>query len=128
MALRNVQLTPELVQAVRDVVDIVDIAGDYTKLRQAGKRHSGLCPLHKEKTPSFSVDPVQGLYYCFGCGAGGDAIDLHMKLSGDDFPAAIEALARRYGIPVPTRSAAARKRLWLRLIPASDISKTASLE
>ena len=103
MALRNVQLTPELVQAVRDAVDIVDIAGDYTKLRKAGKRHSGLCPLHKEKTPSFSVEPVQGLFYCFGCGQGGDAIRLHMLLTGDDFPAAIEALAQRYGVPLPKR-------------------------
>ena len=103
MALRNVQLTPELVQAVRDTVDIVDIAGDYTKLRKAGKRHGGLCPLHKEKTPSFSVDPAQGLFYCFGCGQGGDAIRLHMLLTGDDFPAAIEALARRYGVPLPER-------------------------
>ena len=93
MTLRNVQLTPELVQAVRDTVDIVDIAGDYTKLRKAGRRHGGLCPLHKEKTPSFSVDPAQGLFYCFGCGQGGDAIRLHMLLTGDDFPAAIEALA-----------------------------------
>jgi DNA primase len=103
MALRNVQLTPELVQAVRDAVDIVDIAGDYTKLRKAGRRHGGLCPLHKEKTPSFSVDPAQGLFYCFGCGQGGDAIRLHMLLSGDDFPAAVEALARRYGVPLPQR-------------------------
>jgi DNA primase len=103
MALRNVQLTPELVQAVRDAVDIVDIAGDYTKLRKAGRRHGGLCPLHKEKTPSFSVEPEQGLFYCFGCGQGGDAIRLHMLLTGDDFPAAIEALARRYGVPLPKR-------------------------
>ncbi len=103
MALRNVQLTPELVQAVRDAVDIVDIASDYTRLRRAGKRQTGLCPLHKEKTPSFSVEPSQGLFYCFGCGQGGDAIRLHMLLTGDDFPAAIEALARRYGIPLPQR-------------------------
>ena len=108
MALRNVQLTPELVQAVRDAVDIVDIAGDYTKLRKAGKRHGGLCPLHKEKTPSFSVEPAQGLFYCFGCGQGGDAIRLHMLLTGDDFPAAIEALARRYGVPLPKRRASGR--------------------
>ncbi len=88
---------------MRDAVDIVDIASDYTKLRKAGKRHSGLCPLHKEKTPSFSVEPVQGLFYCFGCGQGGDAIRLHMLLTGDDFPAAIESLARRYGVPLPHR-------------------------
>ncbi len=108
MAISHVQLTPQLVQAVRDAVDIVDIAGEHTRLRKAGRRHQGLCPLHKEKTPSFSVDPVQGLFYCFGCGQGGDAIKLHMLLSGDDFPAAIEALAGRYGIPLPKRRAPRR--------------------
>jgi DNA primase len=102
--LRNVQLTPQLVQAVRDAVDIVDIASEYTKLTKAGRRYKGLCPIHKEKTPSFSVEPDQGLFYCFGCGQGGDAIKLHQTLSGDDFPAAIETLARRYGIPLPKAS------------------------
>jgi DNA primase len=103
MALANVQLTPQLVQAVRDVIDIVGIASEHTRLRQNGRRMQGLCPLHKEKTPSFSVDPVQGLFYCFGCGKGGDAIKLHMLVTGDDFPAAIESLAQRYGIPLPQR-------------------------
>jgi DNA primase len=105
MALGNVHLTPQLVQAVRDAVDVVDVAGDYTRLEKAGHRYRGLCPLHKEKTPSFSVDPTQGLYYCFGCGRGGDAIGLYMELSGDDFPAAIESLAGRYGVPLPSRPA-----------------------
>src|SRR5579863_6352374 len=104
MPLGNVSLTPQLVQAVRDAADIVAVASDHTRLRKAGRRYQGLCPLHKEKTPSFSVDPVQGLFYCFGCGAGGDAIKLHMLASGDDFPAAIEALAQRYGIPLPART------------------------
>ncbi|MGH9362925.1 MAG: DNA primase, partial [Thermoanaerobaculia bacterium] len=102
--LGNVQLTPQLVQAVRDAADIVAVASEHTRLRKAGRRYQGLCPLHKEKTPSFSVDPVRGLFYCFGCGQGGDAIKLHMLLSGDDFPAAIESLALRHGIPLPTRS------------------------
>ena len=97
----TLRLTDELVQAVRDTVDIVDIAGEMTRLKRAGKRYKGLCPFHKEKTPSFGVDPVQGLYHCFGCGVGGDAIKLYQEQTGDDFPAAIEALARRYGIPLP---------------------------
>jgi DNA primase len=103
MSLGNVHITPQLVQAVRDAVDIVALASDHTRLRKAGRRYQGLCPIHKEKTPSFSVDPVQGLFYCFGCGSGGDAIKLHMQVTGDDFPAAIEALATRYGIPLPSR-------------------------
>jgi DNA primase len=76
MSLGNIHLTPQLVQAVRDAVDIVVIASEHTRLRKAGRRYQGLCPIHKEKTPSFSVDPVQGVFYCFGCGAGGDAIKL----------------------------------------------------
>ena len=104
MPLGNVSLTPQLVQAVRDAVDIVAIASEHTRLRKAGRQYQGLCPLHKEKSPSFSVDPVRGLFYCFGCGVGGDAIKLHMLATGDDFPAAIEALAQRYGIPLPSRA------------------------
>ncbi len=104
MSLGNIHITPQLVQAVRDAADIVAVASEHTRLRKAGRRYQGLCPIHKEKTPSFSVDPVQGLFYCFGCGAGGDAIKLHMMTSGDDFPAAIEALATRYGVPLPSRT------------------------
>lgn len=101
MSISHVHITPQLVGAVRDAVDIVAIASEYTKLRKAGRQWSGLCPIHKEKSPSFSVEPTKGLFYCFGCGAGGDAIKLHMLLTGDDFPAAIETLARRHGIPLP---------------------------
>jgi DNA primase len=104
MALGNVHITPQLVQAVRDAADIVAVASEHTRLRKGGRRLQGLCPIHKEKSPSFSVDPVQGLFYCFGCGAGGDAIKLHMLTSGDDFPAAIEALAMRFGVPLPSRT------------------------
>jgi DNA primase len=106
MAFGNIDLNPQLIQAVRDAVDIVGIASDHTRLVKAGRRYQGLCPIHKEKTPSFSVDPVQGLFYCFGCGAGGDAIKLHMLTTGDDFPAAIENLAMRYAIPLPSRTEA----------------------
>ncbi|MFY9826906.1 MAG: DNA primase [Thermoanaerobaculia bacterium] len=106
MPLGNVNLTPQLVQAVRDAVDIVAVASEHTRLVKAGRQYQGLCPIHKEKSPSFSVDPSKGVFYCFGCGAGGDAIKLHMLTTGDDFPAAIEALAMRYGIPLPSRTEA----------------------
>jgi len=97
----RIRITPDLVQQVRHSIDIVDIAGDMTSLKKQGRKYTGLCPFHKEKSPSFQVDPALGLYHCFGCGAGGDAIDLYMRHSGDDFPVAIENLARRYGIPLP---------------------------
>ncbi|MES1245020.1 MAG: DNA primase [Acidobacteriota bacterium] len=124
MALGNVHLTPQLVQAVRDAADIVSIASEHTKLRKAGRRYQGLCPIHKEKTPSFSVDPVQGLFYCFGCGAGGDAIKLHMLSTGDDFPAAIESLATRYGIPLPSRETKAGARTERDLEGALEAAQT----
>lgn len=95
------KMSSELVHRVREAVDIVDIASDVTRLQKRGNRYLGLCPFHKEKTPSFSVDATQGLFYCFGCGAGGDAIKLYMQHTGDDFAAALEGLARRYGIPLP---------------------------
>lgn len=91
----------QTIQAIRDAVDIIDIAGEMTRLTKKGRRHEGLCPFHKEKTPSFSVDPDQGVYYCFGCGAGGDSIGLYMQYHGDDFGSAMEALAQRYGIALP---------------------------
>jgi DNA primase catalytic core len=97
----RIRITPDLVQQVRHAIDIVDIAGAMTSLKRQGRKYTGLCPFHKEKSPSFQVDPQLALYHCFGCGAGGDAIDLYMRHSGDDFPAAIESLARRYGIPLP---------------------------
>ena len=103
MSVGKVQLTPHLVQSVRDALDIVVVAEEHTSLERRGNRLIGLCPLHKEKSPSFSVDSAQNLFYCFGCGAGGDAIKLHMMLSGDDFPATVEALAERFGVPMPRR-------------------------
>ncbi len=111
MPLSSLQLTREFVQAVRDAVDVVDIASGYTKLQRAGRKWKGLCPLHKEKTPSFNVDGELGFFKCFGCGEGGDGIKLHMLLSGDDFAAAMETLARRYGVPLPApRASRSRER------------------
>ena len=108
------KITPEVVQSVRDAIDIVEVAGEMTRLvKKGGSKYEGLCPFHKEKTPSFSVDSDKGLFYCFGCGAGGDAIKLYMQHHGDDFPAAIEALASRYGIALsmaPPSAAQLRQR------------------
>ncbi len=88
-------------QAVRDAVDLIEIASEHGRLEQRGKRWVGLCPFHDEKTPSFSIDPERGLYHCFGCGVGGDAIKFYMETTGEDFPTALESLAARYGIPLP---------------------------
>jgi len=95
----------QTIQAVREAADIVALAGDYTKLERAGKGYKGLSPFKKEKTPSFTIDPEKGLYYCFSTGVGGDAIHLHMQMTGDDFLEAVESLAVRFGVPLPDRQA-----------------------
>ncbi len=100
------RLTDEALDAVREAIDIVDIANEHTKVERRGDRFLALCPFHKEKTPSLSLDPERKLYYCFGCGVGGDALGLHMELTGDDFATAIEHMADRYGVPLARTAAA----------------------
>ncbi len=85
------------IDALRERADIVAIVGDHTKLKKAGQRWKGLCPFHSEKTPSFTVDAGNNLYYCFGCNEGGDLYDFLMKVEGLDFVEAVEQLARRTG-------------------------------
>lgn len=100
------RIDDQTIQAVRDAVDIVAVAGEYTRLERAGSAYKGLSPFRKEKTPSFTVDPAKGLYYCFSSGTGGDAIHLHMQMTGDDFLDAIESLAVRFGVPLPEKGRA----------------------
>jgi DNA primase len=86
-------------ERVRDAVDFVELVGARTELKQAGpRRMTGLCPFHDERTPSFGIDPVEKLYHCFGCGAGGDVFKFAMETEGLDFAGALEALAERAGI------------------------------
>lgn len=78
--------------------NLLELAGELTSLRPIGSRHYGLCPFHKEKTASFSVDPERGLYYCHGCQKGGDVIAFHRMTRGLSFIAAVEDLAKRFGV------------------------------
>ncbi len=94
------RFTPETIERVRDAADIVEIVSAYTDLRRQGERFVGLCPFHDERTPSFSVKPRDGFYYCFGCEAGGDAIRFVQEKEGLAFPDAVEALAERYGVEI----------------------------
>jgi DNA primase len=85
-----------------DRIDIVDVVGARLDLRKSGKNHSARCPFHDEKTPSFSVSPDKQFYYCFGCGAGGNALGFVMDYDRIDFPRAVETLASLVGMEVPT--------------------------
>jgi len=98
--------------SVRDVVaaaDMVDVVSARTPLRRAsGSRYTGRCPFHEEKTPSFSVNPAEKLYYCFGCGKGGDVISFVRETEGLDFVGAVEWLADRFRVPIEVEEASPR--------------------
>ena len=86
------------VEEVKAAADMVSVVSERTQLRKAGARYMGRCPFHEERTPSFSVNPVDKLYYCFGCGAKGDVIDFVRQTEAVDYVGAIEWLAGRYGL------------------------------
>jgi DNA primase len=94
----------DLISRVRDRVDIVDLVSGYVSLKKTGKNHTGLCPFHTEKTPSFSVNPDKQIFHCFGCGAGGDVFKFIELQEGLNFPEAVRKLAERSGITLPADS------------------------
>ena len=92
---------PEFIEDLRQRVPLSDVVGRRVKLIRKGRRHSGLCPFHAEKTPSFSVVDDDGFYHCFGCGAHGDAISFLREMDGLEFMEAVERLAEMAGLVVP---------------------------
>lgn len=92
----------ETIQQVTEAVDIVEVISQYVPLKQAGKNYRGLCPFHKEKTPSFTVSPEKRIFYCFGCRAGGNVFNFLMRYERMSYPEAVRALAEQVGIAVPT--------------------------
>nr|WP_303649971.1 DNA primase [Desulfobotulus pelophilus] len=94
------RITDETIETLRNVADIVQVVSDRVTLKRTGRRLSGLCPFHTEKSPSFSVDPERQMYHCFGCGAGGDVFSFVMQSEGLSFPDAVKNLAERFGIPL----------------------------
>jgi len=103
-------------EQVRDAVDFADLVGSKIELQRSGVNQlKGLCPFHDERTPSFGINPVDKVYYCFGCGEGGDLFDFVMKTEGLDFKTTLEMLAERYGVTLEVldedpRAAERRKR------------------
>lgn len=92
---------PEFIEDLRQRVPLSDVVGRRVKLTRKGRRHSGLCPFHAEKTPSFSVVDDDGFYHCFGCGVHGDAISFLREMDGLEFMEAVERLAEMAGLAVP---------------------------
>ncbi len=98
-----VDLNDQVIAQVRSAADIVDFVSQVTPLKLAGKSYKGLCPFHREKTPSFHVDRDKGLFYCFGCGTGGDVFKFLTLTERFTFPEAVEHVAARVGIELPRR-------------------------
>src|SRR5215470_8280043 len=98
--------SPATLEQVRAASDIVDVIGSYIPLKRAGANFQALCPFHKEKTPSFNVNPHLQIFKCFGCGKGGDVFTFVMEYESVDFPEAIKRLADRAKIPLEFESGA----------------------
>lgn len=92
----------ELIDEIRNSNDIVDVISQYVVLKRSGRNFFGLCPFHKEKSPSFSVSPDKQIFHCFGCGVGGNVIHFVSKIENLDFKPTLELLAERSGIILPT--------------------------
>ena len=92
----------ELIDDIKNSNDIVDIISQYVTLKRSGRNFFGVCPFHREKTPSFSVSPDKQIFHCFGCGAGGNVIHFISKIENVDFKESLEILAERAGITLPT--------------------------
>ena len=86
---------------MKQQADIVRVVGEYVRLKKTGKDFSGLCPFHQEKTPSFTVSPLKQIFYCFGCGKGGDVYNFVMDMEKCEFPEAVRLVAEKCGIPIP---------------------------
>src|SRR5262245_44365021 len=99
----DLDINDRVLAELRSASDIVEVIGERTTLKKAGRSWKGLCPFHNERTPSFTVDREKGLYHCFGCGAGGDVIHFVRQIDRLEFPEAVEALAARFGVTIPRR-------------------------
>lgn len=97
-----IRYSEEIIDEVRQNNDIVDIIGQYVHLTRKGRNYFGLCPFHSEKSPSFSVSPDRQIFHCFGCGVGGNVYTFLMKIEGIGFKEAIEQLAEKANIQLPT--------------------------
>ncbi|RTL53258.1 MAG: DNA primase [Sphingobacteriales bacterium] len=93
-------ITPQTIEQIKNRIDILDVIGDYVKLKKRGANYLGLCPFHNEKTPSFTVSPVKELYKCFGCGKSGNTITFLMEHNKLSYVEALKSLAERYHVPI----------------------------
>ncbi|CCI36084.1 MAG: DNA primase [Microcystis sp.] len=109
------RLHPDTIEEVKQRIDIVDLISERVVLKKRGREYVGLCPFHEEKSPSFTVSPAKQMYYCFGCGAGGNGIKFFMEVGKQSFSEVVFDLARRYQIPIKTLAVEQRQELEQKL-------------
>lgn len=109
------RLHPDTIEEVKERTDILDVVSERVVLKKRGKDYVGLCPFHEEKSPSFTVSPSKNMYYCFGCGAGGNAITFLKELDKHSFSEVVLDLARRYRVSVKTLEPEERQELQRQL-------------
>ena len=107
-------------------VDIVEVIDRRVKLKKSGKNYTARCPFHDEKTPSFSVNPQKQFFYCFGCGAGGNALGFLMDYDNLEFPRAVETLASAAGLEVPREAGGASSDTPLPLLTGGFVESISS--
>ncbi len=94
------KISPQTIAQIKDRLDVIDVVQDFVFLKKKGQNWTACCPFHNEKTPSFYVNPVRGIYKCFGCGKGGDAITFVMEIENYSYPEAMKYLAKKYNIEI----------------------------
>lgn len=110
------RIPEEILNQIRDTVDLVEIVSAYVSLKKRGKSYVGLCPFHSEKTPSFYIDPSRGFYHCFGCGAGGNVFTFVMQMEKIGFVEAVKLLAEKAGISLPVSEYEGREKSEFELL------------
>jgi DNA primase len=106
----NGSIPDDKIEEVRSRADIASLIGEYVTLKKAGRNYLGLCPFHREKTPSFTVSPDKQMFYCFGCSEGGNVFSFLMKLNRLTFPEAVRHLAKKVGVVIPERTMSREER------------------
>lgn len=118
----------DIIEEVRGRSDIVDVISGYVRLTRKGSSYFGLCPFHNEKSPSFSVSGSKQMFYCFGCGEGGNVFSFIMKYENYTFPEAVKLLADRAGVQLPEVSMTSDERRQQDMkAQLYDINKEAAL-
>ena len=125
--LSSPRLHPRTIEAVKERADIVDVVGEHVVLKKKGREFVGICPFHDDKSPSMTVSPAKQFYYCFSCGAGGNAIKFLMELQRNSFSDVVLELARKYQLPIETLEGPQQERLRQQLSRREQLHRALAL-